>query len=103
MGCRKCNYLNAHELWRLVAGEETEPVMPMVCTGYLDPLGVNCEGCKDTDDTMDTKVEVGMWKKRSTTMPECPLGVDASYLQRWDRYENIAGLVQDPEFDDLLF
>ena len=98
-----CDHPNAHELWRLVAGEETEPVMPMVCTGYLDPLGVNCEGCKDTDDTMDTKVEVGMWKKRSTTMPECPLGVDASYLQRWDRYENIAGLVQDPEFDDLLF
>jgi len=36
---------------------------------------------------MDTKVEDGTWKMTSITMPECPLGVDAMYLQRWDCYE----------------
>jgi len=78
-----CDYLNAHELWRLVTGEETEPVMPMV-PGTLTRLG---SAAGHAGYAMDTKVEAGTWKKTSTTMPECPLGVDAVYLQRWDRYE----------------
>jgi hypothetical protein len=107
-----CGYRNARQLWWLVTGEETEPVMPVVPGTTTRSESTT----KDPAETRDTKAEAGARKKMPTAKEdnrtarnrrlECyECGEEGHKRAQCPKLEkkmkeNIAGLVQ--EYDDFL-